>query len=81
MTPKSAISLLQESANSNKGTIFRLMGVVLIITGALDGMLSWRAGVALSNLYIFLILAGVLLFIVGVLRRGGAAGAAHSPEE
>ncbi len=69
------------SANSSKGAIIRIMGVVLIILGTLDGMLSWRAGVALNNLYIFLILAGVLLFVVGVLRRGGATEAALPPEE
>ncbi len=71
-----------EGGVSNKGTILRLMGVVLIILGGLDGMLSWRAGVALSNVYIYLILAGVLLFIVGVLRRGSAAAeVAQSAED
>jgi|TARA_Y100000294_G_scaffold145758_1_gene141055 hypothetical protein len=70
-----------EGETSNKGSIIKLMGVVLIILGALDGMLSWRAGVALSNVYIFLLLGGVLLFIVGVLRRGGAAKAIESSED
>ncbi len=71
-----------EGGVSNKGTILRLMGVVLIILGGLDGMLSWRVGVALSNVYIYLILAGVLLFIVGVLRRGSAAAeVAQSAED
>ena len=70
-----------ESAVSNKGTILRLMGVVLIILGALDGMLSWRAGVALSNVYIYLILAGVMLFVVGVLRRGSTAQLAPTAED
>jgi uncharacterized membrane protein YidH (DUF202 family) len=70
-----------EGETSNKGTIIKLIGVVIIILGILDGMLSWRAGVALSNLYIYLILGGVLLFCVGVLRRGSVAEATESRED
>ncbi|MBT3927033.1 MAG: hypothetical protein HOM52_18640 [Rhodospirillaceae bacterium] len=70
-----------KSANTNKGTIIRLMGVVLIILGALDGMLSWRAGVPLSSIYVFLILGGALLYIVGVLRHGEAPKASELHED
>ena len=57
------------------------MGVVLIILGALDGMLSWRAGVPLSSIYVFLILGGALLYIVGVLRHGEAPKASELHED
>ncbi len=51
----------------NKGVIPKLLGVVSIILGFLDSMLSWRGGFELDPLFIALILGGVLLYITGSL--------------
>ncbi len=51
----------------NKGVIPKLLGVVAIILGFLDSMLSWRGGFELDPLFIALIFGGVLLYITGSL--------------
>ncbi len=56
-----------ENSDSNKGVIPRLLGVVAIILGFLDSMLSWRGGFALEPFYIALILGGVILYVTGSL--------------
>jgi hypothetical protein len=53
-----------------KGAIVKLFGVILIFLGALDSMLAWRGGYAVSNLYVFLIAFGIFLYIVGAIRQG-----------
>ncbi len=52
-----------------KGVIPRLIGVALIFIGLLDFMLSWRAGNAIENFYVFLVVAGVIFFIAGTVRK------------
>lgn len=54
---------------TNKGVKTRLLGIILIVLGVLDSMLSWRGGFAVSELYVFFIGAGILLYIVGAIRR------------
>ncbi len=51
----------------NKGVIPKLLGVVAIILGFLDSMLSWRGGFELDPLFIGLILGGIFLYITGSL--------------
>ncbi len=54
-----------EVSASRKGVITRLLGVVAIILGFLNSMLSWRGGFAVDPFYLVLILGGVLLYITG----------------
>ena len=56
-----------------KGVIIRLFGVVLVFVGVLDSMLSWRAGLALSDFYVLLIATGILVYLIGAIRRGRGA--------
>ena len=51
------------------GVIPRMFGVALIFIGALDAMLSWRAGNAIEDFYIFLIAAGLFFLVIGQVRR------------
>ena len=52
-----------------RGVIPRLIGVMLIFIGALDAMLSWRAGNVIENFYIFLIAAGLFFVVIGLIRK------------
>ena len=52
-----------------RGVIPRMFGVALIFVGALDAMLSWRAGNAVENFYIFLIAAGLFFLVIGQVRH------------
>ena len=52
-----------------RGVIPRLIGVMLIFIGALDAMLSWRAGNSIENFYIFLIAAGLFFVVIGLIRK------------
>ena len=56
-----------ENNTSQKCVILILLGVVAIILGFLDSMLSWRGGFAVEPFYIALILGGVILYITGSL--------------
>jgi len=56
-----------EDSDSRKGVIPKLLGVVAIILGFLDSMLSWRGGFAVEPFYIALILGGVILYVTGTL--------------
>jgi hypothetical protein len=51
-----------------KGVKTKLFGVLLIILGALDSMLSWRGGFAPSGIYVFLLSAGIALYAIGSVR-------------
>jgi predicted membrane channel-forming protein YqfA (hemolysin III family) len=62
-----------ESNQSKKGVKTKLFGVVLIVLGTLDSMLSWRGGFALSDLYVVLIACGVFLYAIGAIRHGSRA--------
>jgi len=47
------------------GAIIRLFGVVLIILGALNTMLSWRGGFELLSLPVILLGLGLGLYAIG----------------
>ena len=55
---------------NNRGAIIRLFGVILIILGALDTMLSWRGGFEVLPFHAMLIVMGLLLCLIGAIRRG-----------
>ncbi len=59
-----------------KGVKTKLFGVLLIILGAMDSMLSWRGGFDAGNYYLVLIAAGLALYAIGAVRqsRGAAKG-------
>lgn len=58
-----------EEHQAKKGVKTKLFGVILIFLGALDGMLSWRAGFTLSDFYVLLFVSGVFLYAVGAIRQ------------
>ena len=60
-------------APTRKGVKTKLFGVLLIILGAMDSMLSWRGGFDAGNYYLALIAAGVALFAIGAVRQNGGA--------
>ncbi len=52
-----------------KGVKTKLFGMILIFLATLDGMLSWRGGIEISDFYLFLFAAGVFLFALGAIRQ------------
>lgn len=54
---------------SSRGAIIRLFGVILIILGTLNTMLSWRGGFQVPDLPVLMIAAGALLCLAGGIRR------------
>jgi hypothetical protein len=62
--------LMMEDTRARRGVITKLFGVILIFLATLDGMLSWRGGIEISDFYLFLFAAGVFLFVLGVIRQG-----------
>ncbi len=61
---------LQElPAGAGLGAVVRLFGVILIILGALNTMLSWRGGFEMLSLPVILICLGVLLCAIGGILR------------
>ncbi|MHA1601344.1 MAG: hypothetical protein ACTSW2_11005 [Alphaproteobacteria bacterium] len=54
---------------NNRGAIIRLFGVILIILGALNTMLSWRGGFEVLPFHAALIIMGLLLCLIGAIRR------------
>ncbi len=54
-----------EDSGDRKGVATRLLGVVAIILGSLDSVLSWRGGFDVEPFYITLIAGGVVLYISG----------------
>jgi hypothetical protein len=59
-----------ENPRARKGVITKLFGVILIFLATLDGMLSWRGGIDISDFYLFLFAAGAFLFALGAIRQG-----------
>ena len=53
----------------SRGAIIRLFGVILVILGTLDIMLSWRGGFAVEPFHAALIGVGLLLCLIGAIRR------------
>jgi hypothetical protein len=70
MTDNPAVSAQSATSQSTKGAVVRLFGVILIILGALNTMLSWRGGFEILSLPVFLIAAGCLLCLISVVLRG-----------
>lgn len=58
-----------ENREVRKGVKTKLFGVILITLATLDGMLSWRGGLEVSDFYLFLFAAGVFLFALGAIRQ------------
>ncbi len=63
-----AASNTEQEVTPRRGVIPRMFGVALIFVGALDAMLSWRAGNAIDNFYIFLIATGLFFLVIGQIR-------------
>ncbi len=59
--------------NTSRGAIIRLFGVILVILGTLDIMLSWRGGFEVAPFHAMLLIGGLLLCLIGAIRRQGAA--------
>ncbi len=53
----------------NRGAIFRIFGVILVILGWLNTMLSWRGGFEIIPFHAMLIVTGLLLYMIGAIRR------------
>jgi len=58
-----------ENPEPRKGVKTKLFGVILIFLATLDGMLSWRGGLEISDFYLFLFAAGIFLFALGAIRQ------------
>jgi hypothetical protein len=56
-------------AFSNRGAIIRLFGVILIILGTLDMMLSWRGSLEIVPFHAMIFVTGVVLCLIGAIRR------------
>lgn len=59
----------QDLPRNTRGAIVRLFGVILIILGALNTMLSWRGGFEVLSLPVILIVTGLLLCLIGAVLR------------
>ena len=58
-----------DNPRARRGVITKLFGVILVFLATLDGMLSWRGGIEISDFYLFLFAAGVFLFALGAIRQ------------
>jgi hypothetical protein len=54
-----------------RGAVFRIFGAILVILGTLDIMLSWRGGVEVFSFHVLLFATGVVLCVIGAIRRQG----------
>ena len=57
-----------DQGSIRKGSIIKLFGVVLILIGGMDSMLSWRGGFPVGNFYVGLIAAGIVIYALGAIR-------------
>jgi len=53
----------------SRGAVFRIFGVILVILGWLDTMLSWRGGFEVQPFHAMLLVTGLLLYMIGAIRR------------
>lgn len=56
---------VEKPEHSTRGAVVRLFGVILIILGALNTMLSWRGGFEVLSLPVIFIVSGLLLCLIG----------------
>jgi hypothetical protein len=61
-----------QSSGARKGVKTKLFGVILMFLATLDGMLSWRGGIEISDFYLVLFALGVFLFALGAIRQANA---------
>lgn len=54
---------------NSHGAVIRLFGVIFIILGGLNTMLSWRAGFEVLSLPVIFLAGGVLLCLIGSIKR------------
>jgi hypothetical protein len=54
---------------NTRGAVIRLFGVILVILGTLNTMLSWRGGFEVLPFHAMLIVTGLLLCLIGAIRR------------
>ncbi|MBI3916491.1 MAG: hypothetical protein HY322_05735 [Betaproteobacteria bacterium] len=66
--PSAAVSHPAAGEGGRKGVVLKLFGVVLGALGALDSMLSWRGGIADTDHYFILFVAGVCVYAIGAIR-------------
>ncbi|NQU56999.1 MAG: hypothetical protein HQ513_07175 [Rhodospirillales bacterium] len=59
-----------------KGVVTKIFGVVLIILGSLDMMLSWRGGMEVNPFHVGIFMGGIVLFALGA-ALGGSRGASR----
>ena len=59
-----------EADAPRRGVAIKLLGVVLIILGVLDSMLSWRGGFVLNEAYVLLIASGIFVYAIGAIVFG-----------
>ena len=59
----------EKNTLTNRGSIIKLFGVILIFIGTLDLMLFWRGGMPINTFYLVLIATGFLLYVVGMLKQ------------
>lgn len=59
-----------EEDTPKKGVKTKIFGVILIVLGALNSMLSFRGGFEISSLHNAILAAGIVLYIIGVVRSG-----------
>lgn len=59
----------QQTEHNPKGAVIRLFGVILIILGSLNTMLSWRGGFEVLSLPVFFLVGGVVLCLIGSILR------------
>ena len=70
MADKTMTTPQQNRAEHNThGAVVRLVGVILIILGSLNTMLSWRGGFELLSLPVIFIATGLLLCLIGSILR------------
>lgn len=60
--------MTDERGGARKGYIIKLFGVVVIFLGLLDAMLAWRGGLPSDTFYVWLVGAGLILYVGGAIR-------------
>jgi hypothetical protein len=69
--PQAVAAHAAAGKEGRKGVVLKLFGVVLFALGALDSMLSWRGGIADTDPYFILLVAGAFVYALGAIRGAG----------